>query len=504
MKVIDVKDQVSLPFAKCVELVISGIKYRLFRAAVTVTIIALAVAFLMAMLSESIVARKVASQIDVQLEPTRNFAFWVGRLADEITDRDLTDQLANMQPDDARWKEFAAWGNLDESQLSNLQSVAANQQMHLDFFAEDLDEGERRPMLGRARGVEIFVLLQDAEAYAQFKEEITTLGRKMDTDLETFKAFLGEWENTHSLRKAIVAGHLEAQQKVKTATGGKNPEIVLAQADQSFVDMLAGHGFVLNSDNIDQLRSLAKINLDRDHLLRIQNMGLTKSRLAMRMSLSNVMDADEDLFFSFIKSSKGAKWLIELTSTDTFSAKAAGLGIPLLTISEQRIREIANHRIKESRLWGVKESVSNTIGADKEGFLGYSSRTLWLITVSFMVCVVGIANAMLMSVTERFREIATMKCLGATDAFIMINFVLESCLQGLAGGIVGAIVGFGLGALRSLVSYGWMAMEHVPWSTMFATAGVAIVVGIILSALAAVYPAHIAAKLAPMEAMRIE
>jgi ABC-type lipoprotein release transport system permease subunit len=117
---------------------------------------------------------------------------------------------------------------------------------------------------------------------------------------------------------------------------------------------------------------------------------------------------------------------------------------------------------------------------------------------------VGIANAMLMAITERFREIATMKCLGATDGFIMISFVLESCLQGVAGSLIGVVLGFGLGTVRTWAKYGWLAMEHLPGLEVLAAGGVSLVLGILISALAAVYPAWVAARLAPMEAMRIE
>jgi len=97
-----------------------------------------------------------------------------------------------------------------------------------------------------------------------------------------------------------------------------------------------------------------------------------------------------------------------------------------------------------------------------------------------------------------------MKCLGATDGYIMTNFILESCLPGTVGGIIGAILGLLLGSLRSLSNYGWMALQHLPWELIGITAVVSVVVGVVLSALAAVYPAWIAARLAPMEAMRIE
>jgi len=51
--------------------------------------------------------------------------------------------------------------------------------------------------------------------------------------------------------------------------------------------------------------------------------------------------------------------------------------------------------------------------------------------LSLLVCAVGIVNAQLMAVTERFREIGTMKCLGALDRFVLRLFILEAGMQGL-------------------------------------------------------------------------
>jgi len=107
-------------------------------------------------------------------------------------------------------------------------------------------------------------------------------------------------------------------------------------------------------------------------------------------------------------------------------------------------------------------------------------------------------------VTERFREIATMKCLGALDSFIMINFVLESALLGVAGGIGGVVLGAILGILRSLWGFGGLALSNLPGLDLLTAAGLCLVAGVVLAALAAVYPAWVAARLAPMEAMRIE
>ncbi len=60
-----------------------------------------------------------------------------------------------------------------------------------------------------------------------------------------------------------------------------------------------------------------------------------------------------------------------------------------------------------------------------------SAKQRWIVILSLLVCIVGIINAQLMSVTERFREIGTMKCLGALDRFIVRLFVLEALDAGL-------------------------------------------------------------------------
>ncbi|KKK92645.1 hypothetical protein LCGC14_2700850, partial [marine sediment metagenome] len=137
-----------------------------------------------------------------------------------------------------------------------------------------------------------------------------------------------------------------------------------------------------------------------------------------------------------------------------------------LNLTPERIAQVASAQISYSKL----NDVLATAQADGAGgWLGFSRRTGWLIIISFMVCVVGVANAMLMSVTERFREIATMKCLGALDSFIMIIFVMESSLQGLAGGIIGVVVGALLGMMRSAWSFGALVLPNLPGLTLLAS-----------------------------------
>src|SRR5207249_10667555 len=86
----------------------------------------------------------------------------------------------------------------------------------------------------------------------------------------------------------------------------------------------------------------------------------------------------------------------------------------------------------------------------------------WLIGMALLVAFVGILNAMLMSVTERFREIGTMKCLGALDGFIVKLFLIESLFQGVVGTIIGVLVGLSLALISAAATYGHDAWREFP------------------------------------------
>ena len=131
-----------------------------------------------------------------------------------------------------------------------------------------------------------------------------------------------------------------------------------------------------------------------------------------------------------------------------------------------------------------------------------SSKESWLVGLSLLVCVVGIANAMLMSVTERFREIGTMKCLGALDSFIVKLFLLESTFQGFAGTSAGVLIGLILTMGLALMDYGNYVFTYFPLSGIVESILYALVVGTALSLIGAMLPAYRAAKMEPVEAMR--
>jgi len=158
---------------------------------------------------------------------------------------------------------------------------------------------------------------------------------------------------------------------------------------------------------------------------------------------------------------------------------------------------------------GDVESYQVLVKAGYDAALGDSSivtsaKQRWIVILSLMVCIVGIINAQLMSVTERFREIGTMKCLGALDRFIVRLFVLEALMQGLAGSISGVLLGILAAAVSSAITLGLNVFATVPWALIGYSAILSVLIGTGLSLIGVIYPAIIAARMQPVEAMRQE
>jgi putative ABC transport system permease protein len=127
----------------------------------------------------------------------------------------------------------------------------------------------------------------------------------------------------------------------------------------------------------------------------------------------------------------------------------------------------------------------------------FASVVLGLASISLVVGGVVIMNIMLVSVTERTREIGVRKALGARQRDVLIQFLIESTTLALVGGAIGVLMGVGAGKTITLIS-GWPAT--VPVWAIFLGLAMAGSVGIFFG----VYPASKAAKLDPVVALRAE
>lgn len=117
--------------------------------------------------------------------------------------------------------------------------------------------------------------------------------------------------------------------------------------------------------------------------------------------------------------------------------------------------------------------------------------------ISLLVGGIGVMNIMLVSITERTREIGTRKALGAKNSYIRLQFIVESVILCLVGGCLGILLGFALGAVAASV-LGYSA--SAPVAAIITAVGFSMVIGIFFG----YYPAGKAAKLDPIEALRYE
>jgi putative ABC transport system permease protein len=167
-------------------------------------------------------------------------------------------------------------------------------------------------------------------------------------------------------------------------------------------------------------------------------------------------------------------------------------------------------RVKLQTEGAEVEEGKAAVAESKRGFLyklnqRLTARDKWLVALALLVCFVGIVNAMLMSVTERFREIGTMKCLGALDSFIVKLFLLEASFQGVVGTMLGIILGTVLSIIRSMWAYSpYYTFKFFPVGGMLMSALLALAAGTVLSVIAALFPARAAARMQPVEALRSE
>lgn len=117
--------------------------------------------------------------------------------------------------------------------------------------------------------------------------------------------------------------------------------------------------------------------------------------------------------------------------------------------------------------------------------------------ISLIVGGIGIMNMMLTSVSERRREIGLRKAIGAEESAITLQFLAESVVLTILGGIVGILVGWAIAAIAGH----FMGINANPTmlSVMLAT-GVCVAIGILFG----YYPAHKAARLNPIDALRAE
>ena len=174
--------------------------------------------------------------------------------------------------------------------------------------------------------------------------------------------------------------------------------------------------------------------------------------------------------------------------------------ISLMDEAQKAIREliIKRHHLDEES----EDSFEIRNMADIQQSLISTTRTMTMLlgsiaAISLLVGGIGIMNIMLVSVTERTREIGLRKAIGARESDIMVQFLIEAVAMTFTGGITGVLFGSGIALLMALFA-GW-AIKVSVFSVVLATT-FSVAVGVAFG----LWPARQASKLNPIEALRYE
>ena len=254
-----------------------------------------------------------------------------------------------------------------------------------------------------------------------------------------------------------------------------NPVAVLGAttASQLFTGDPVGQSVTVNGQQLtvigvlDSQGSSSTTNLDDQAVIPLSTYGARVSASANTQAVSTIY--------------------LQATSQDTLSAAYQEVDNALLTSHGTPVATPDFTLSSQQSLVQTATSTDHVLTVLLSGIAG----------ISLLVGGIGVMNIMLVSVTERVREIGLRKALGATPTIILRQFLLEASILGLTGGVLGLGLGyFGAAVLPNLISQ--------PVTIPAVAAGGALVVSLVIGLVAGVYPANRAALLAPIDALRSE
>ena len=494
--------------AETFNLCVKGVKHRFLRSVLTLAVVVLAVAFFMFLISESMFLRSTWRGVRDETHAARTAQTLLTKFFTPATELATVNRLSEAwrNGDNVLLDEFAAVTGSTRPEVDALAVFARKEAVYTQWFSQ-IPTGKRTILTRKTRGREALdFIVSDLERFKDDLEPMIDLripGKREGISpgkreglyafLDEYPAyknelrvFNGKW-NEKVLLATALADDVRAAVAETRAGGGRqdDSDLFATVTDEEAETLRAGIvalGFAFDAAALAAVRDQSLVAKETSEVYKALNTQAVKE--------------------AWLKAFKETKITSPEHRIQRLSDPRAMTVFEGMFTSEQLERVEKNEK-SALRLVKLDRKLSAVISEDG-GFLGLSERQIFLLAISFVVCMVGIANAMLMSITERFREIATMKCLGATDSYILTQFMMEAAMQGFFGGILGVLIGFAIATLRGSIAYSAHLWAYWPWADIGFSAVASLIAGILLAILASIQPSWSASRMAPMEAMRVE
>mgnify|MGYP003359820265 CR=1 FL=1 len=184
-------------------------------------------------------------------------------------------------------------------------------------------------------------------------------------------------------------------------------------------------------------------------------------------------------------------------TTDMYLPISTATGVDTSAFLTQTENFFAGYYTRNTSYTATASSMESLMESMTEMLSTISLAIAVIAGISLLVGGIGVMNIMLVSITERTREIGTRKALGATNGSIRVQFIVESVIICLIGGVLGILAGLGLGAAgANLLGYAAAPSAGV----IFIAVAFSMAIGVFFG----YYPANKAARLDPIEALRYE
>ncbi len=220
---------------------------------------------------------------------------------------------------------------------------------------------------------------------------------------------------------------------------------------------------------------------------------MEKRGQALGQNMDDLVFIPFDTAVNLLGHTAGEQIQLRLQAVDAASVDQVKDGIT------QMLRQ--RHKIAEGQPNDFDVMLQDEILKSVGSILGMITTVIGAVVgVALLVGGIGIMNIMLVSVTERTREIGIRKAVGAKRQDVLVQFLIEAVTLSLLGGGIGLLAGWGIGALVASLLPGDWPPAHVPFWAILVAVGFSAVVGIFFG----IYPAGKASRLDPIEALRYE